>query len=56
MARKAGDYYYAPHRGMWGIWLCKDLGDGIQSGEFLKDCITKEEAKEMVYSLNGWSK
>lgn len=49
-----GQYYYRPHRRMWGIWRYRNCGDGIGTGTFIKDCKTKEEAKKEVYILNGW--
>lgn len=48
------DYYYAPHRSMWGIWKRINLGNGYATGDFIKDCYTKEEASREVYRLNGW--
>jgi len=51
---KDGQYYYRPHRSMWGIWKHHKLGDGISEGEFIMDCGTKEEASREVYRLNGW--
>lgn len=54
MERKDGQYYYAPRRGLWGIWQWHDLGDGYGSGTFVKDCMTKKAAREEVYRLNGW--
>ena len=52
---KDGQYYYAPHRSVWGIWCNHNHGNGASSGTFVKDCLTKEEAKNEVYRLNGWS-
>lgn len=46
---RAGQYYYAPHRRMWGIWRNEGL-----SATFIGDYPTKEEAKSEVYRLNGW--
>ena len=54
MNRKDGEYYYAPHRSLWGIWQCHSKGDGIFMDDFVKDCPTKEEARNEVYRLNNW--
>ena len=51
---KDGQYYYSPHRSVWGLWKHHELGNGISEGEFIMDCETKEKAVEMVKSLNGW--
>ena len=48
-----GQYYYAPHRRMWGIWKYHGNGNGCH-GDFVKDVPTKEEASKEVYRLNGW--
>ena len=63
MNRKDGEYYYAPHRSLWGIWkwhswVTKVDGKIMECGigEFIKDCVTKEKAREEVYRLNGWNK
>ena len=57
LARKEGEYYYAPHRSWWGIWQWHsfEVASGGH-GEFIKDCRTKEEARREVYKLNKWSK
>ena len=51
---KDGQYYYAPHRRMWGIWKHHEDGNGYSHGDFIKDVPTKEEASKEVYRLNGW--
>ena len=51
---KDGQYYYAPHRSMWGIWQHHIIGDGMSEGTFIKDCKTKKEAADEVGRLNGW--
>lgn len=51
---KDGQYYYAPHRRLWGVWQHHDLGDGYATGEFYGDFATKEAARRKVYELNGW--
>jgi hypothetical protein len=53
---KDGEYFYAPHRGRWGIWQNHELGDGISDGTFIQYCDTREEAAERVKALNGWFK
>ena len=47
---KPGQYYYAPHRGMWGVWLKTEDG----SGDFVKDFVTRDSAREFVYDKNNW--
>lgn len=49
-----GQYFYAHHRSMWGIWKRENPNDSTFSGTFVKDCITKDEAIAEVYRLNGW--
>ena len=51
MIYKEGQYYYAPHRSSWGIWLIS----GSNSGTFIKDCASRDEARREVYRLNGWN-
>lgn len=51
-----GQYYYAPHRSVYGIWQNHELGNGRATGTFIKDCLTKEEARKEVYRLNGWDR
>lgn len=51
---KDGQYYYAPHRRMWGVWQYHDYGNGNGSGTFYNDYPTKEEARKEVSRLNGW--
>ena len=54
MEIKDGQYYYAPHRKMWGVWKHHDDGKGGGYGTFINDFPTKEEARKEVYRLNGW--
>lgn len=53
---KDGQYYYAPHRSAWRVWQYHDHGNGHGSGTFYKEYPTKEEARRVVYELNGWGK
>ena len=58
-SRKDGEYYYAPHRSVWGVWKWHariGATDGSGIGVFVKDCYTKEKARDEVYRLNGWGK
>ena len=53
--RRDGEYYYAPHRQMWGIWQWHSFEVARGGyGDFVKDVATKEEAKKEVYKLNHW--
>ena len=52
---KNGEYYYGPHRRRWGVWLHRELGDGLSVGEHVCDYDTKEEARREVYRLNNWN-
>lgn len=54
MMRIDGQYYYAPHGRMWGVWQYHDHGKGRGSGTFYNDYPTKEDARRVVYELNGW--
>lgn len=49
-----GQYYYAPHRSMWGVWLNHVSADGIETGDFIDDFPSKEAAAEQVKKLNKW--
>ena len=50
-----GDYYYRPHRNMWGIWQHHELQDGFGNDTFIKDCASKQEVIDEVARLNGWT-
>lgn len=54
MEYKDGQYYYAPHRRMWGVWKWHRFESGGGAGTFYKDFVTKEDARDEVYRLNGW--
>lgn len=49
-----GQYFYARHRSMWGVWKRDNPNESARSGTFIKDFPTKEEARNEVYKLNGW--
>jgi hypothetical protein len=58
MNSKNGEYFYAPHGRSWGIWQYHEQKISskvsVGSGTFIKDYPTKEEARKVVYELNGW--
>ena len=47
---KVGEYYYAPHRKNWGVWK-RVTPD---TGTFVQDFKTREEARTFVFEKNGW--
>lgn len=51
-----GQFYYARHRGLWGVWRKGATVNGVSSSDFVKDCVTREQARDLVYSLNNWQK
>ena len=52
---KEGDYYYAPHRGRWGIWEAHFVEGGARMDDFVMDFIDKKDAVDFVYKQNGWN-
>jgi hypothetical protein len=52
---KVGQFYYAPHRRMWGVWKNHNHGNGCSSGEFIMDFPSKDSARRFVYKMNGWN-
>lgn len=46
-----GEYYYAPHRKNWGVWK-RVTPD---TGTFVQDFKTREEARTFVFEKNGWN-
>ena len=54
MRIKNGQYYYGPHRSLWGIWQWQVGENGAGFGTFIKDCSSRDEARDEVYALNGW--
>lgn len=53
-ANKEGQFYYAPHRSLWGVWRLGKKVNNVQSNDFVRDFATKEEAREFVYKENNW--
>lgn len=49
-----GQYYYAPHRRCWGVWLWTDVNAYGAVGTFVTNFGSKEEAREYVWQMNGW--
>ena len=49
-----GQYNYARHRSLWGVWLWTSVTENGACGTFVKDFATKEEAREFVWEMNGW--
>ena len=53
---KEGQYYYAPHRGMWGVWKAGKVVNGVRMDDFIMDFSTKVQASNFVYKMNNWRK
>ena len=54
---KEGQYYYAPHRRSWGVWIVGATGVyGTRMDTFVSDFSTKIQAESFVYKMNGWRK
>lgn len=54
---KEGQYYYRPHRNMWGVWkVGKKDQSGVSMDDFIMDFSTKIQAERFVYKMNGWTK
>ena len=51
-----GQYYYSPHRRFWGVWQWTQVSENGSIGTFVGDFKSKEEAREYVWQMNGWSK
>lgn len=49
-----GQYYYARHRNMWGVWQYHSTGNGDGYGEFIDDFPKRDDALYEVYKRNGW--
>lgn len=53
---KEGQYYYAPHRGKWGVWKRGKEENGSCMDDFVSDFSIKIQAEKFVYRMNGWNK
>ena len=54
---KEGEYYYAPHRSMWGVWKAGNVGKGgSRLDMFITDFSTQIQAQNFVAKMNGWAK
>lgn len=54
MAKTIGTYFFARHRGNWGIWIVESVSNGVTMSDFVKDVFTYEDAVRTTYALNGW--
>jgi len=52
---KPGQYYYAPHRNMWGVWKRGDEHNEVSTDSFIIDFTTKIQARDFVYKMNGYT-
>ena len=48
-----GQYHYAPHRSLWGVWVWTSVDERGAEGTFVKDFCSKEQAREYVWQMNG---
>lgn len=56
MQVKEGQYYYQRHRNKWGVWKQGKIVNGVSQSQFITDFWTEIQAKNFVYSMNGWTK
>lgn len=52
---KVGQCFYAPHRSAFGVWTWNRIEEGFASGTFVMDFNTREEARNYVFAMNGWT-
>ena len=51
---KVGQYFYAPHRNFYGVWVWDAVYENGASGTFVADFQTREEARAYTWKMNGW--
>ena len=54
--RKEGEYYYTPKGRWFSVYQNHLFKDGGGYGDLIKDYLSRDDAKKMVYELNGWTK
>lgn len=54
MTLNVGTYYFKRHRGIWRVWLVKEIINGLTKSTPVKDLFTFEDALTETYRLNGW--
>lgn len=55
MAKTVGTYYFARHRGNFGIFVVESISNGVTMSAFVKTVCSYETAVRETYKLNGWS-
>lgn len=51
---KDGQYYYRVLGRGYAVYKYHNDGNGYGSGDKIKDNLSLQQAKDMVYRLNGW--
>ena len=54
MKAELGKHFFGRHRSQWGIWVWDHVAEQGNSGKFIKDVATYDEAVKTTYKLNGW--
>ena len=56
MEVKDGQYFYARHRGKWGVWKAGKTSEktGVRMDDFVTDFSTQIQASNFVRKMNGW--
>ena len=54
--RKEREYYYSPKGRWFSVYQNHLFKDGGGYGDLIKDYLSRDDAKKMVYELNGWTK
>lgn len=58
MEVKEGQYFYARHRSLWGVWKVGRTNEktGVRMDDFITDFSTQIQASNFVKKMNGWKK
>lgn len=51
---KIGQYYYAPHFSLVGVYVVDSIDQNSSFAHCVKTFATYAEAREYVYQMNGW--
>lgn len=53
---KVGRYFYCMHRGFFAVYMWDYVSNRSTSATFVEDYLTREDARNKVFELNGWTR
>lgn len=53
---KVGRYFYCMHKGFFAVYMWDYVNNGLTTATFVEEYRNREDARNKVFELNGWTR